>query len=66
MMTNNGILRRLVKDGEYRFEEGTEGNNREETRKKAEDLVKAAAKAGYTDFKVCRTAFGYYMVRREH
>jgi len=54
-------IRRLTKDGECRFEEGK--LTREQTRAKAQALVKAAAKEGYTGYGVYRTAFGYYMVR---
>ena len=55
------MIRRLQKDGEYRFE----GLGREESRKAAEELAKAAMaedrKYGIkSSFGTARTAFGYY------
>lgn len=54
-------IRRLQKDGTYRFE----GLTREESRKAATKLAKAALKDDRKNgieskFGVCRDAFGYY------
>ena len=55
------MIRRLQKDGEYRFE----GLERDESKKVAEELVRAAMiedrKNGVkSNFKTARTAFGHY------
>lgn len=54
-------VRRLQKDGEYRFE----GLGREESRKAATELAKAAMKEDRkygieSSFGIARDAFGYY------
>lgn len=54
-------VRRLQKDGEYRFE----GLGREESRKAATELAKAAMKEDrengiQSSFGIARNAFGYY------
>ncbi len=54
-------IRRLQKDGEYRFE----GLSREESRKAAEELAQAAMREDRrygirSSFGIARDAFGYY------
>lgn len=61
MKNMNEAIRRLQKDGEYRFE----GLSREESRKAAAELAKAAMsedrKYGMqSSFGIARDAFGYY------
>lgn len=60
-MKNSEAIRRLQKDGEFRFE----GLGREESRKAAESLARAAMKEDRkygieSSFGIARDAFGYY------
>lgn len=61
MKNMNEAVRRLQKDGEYRFE----GLGREESRRAAAELAKAAMKddrknGTQSSFGIARDAFGYY------
>lgn len=59
--SRKGAIRRLQKDGEYRFE----GLSREESRKAATELARAAMKEDRrngieSNFGIARDAFGFY------
>lgn len=63
-MDRKEAIRRLRKDGEYRFE----GLTREESRKAAEKLAREAIKEDRkygieSNFGVVRDAFGYYYAK---
>ncbi|WP_338433259.1 hypothetical protein [Clostridium tyrobutyricum] len=53
-------LRRLTKDGEFRFYNGTSAENKE----KALKLMKTAQKSGWQGYKIYSNSFGY-IVRLE-
>lgn len=53
-------LRRLIKDGELKFYNGSRAENKE----RAFKILKVAEKEGYTGYKVYTNSFGY-LVRLE-
>ena len=53
-------LRRLTKDGEFKFYNGTKAENKE----KALKLMKTAQKSGFQGYKIYSNSFGY-IVRLE-
>lgn len=53
-------LRRLLKDGEFKFYDGNRAKNKE----KAFNLVNIAQKSGYEGYKIYSNSFGY-IVRLE-
>lgn len=56
----NKELRRLLKDGEFKFYDGTRAENKE----KALSLLEEAKKSGYPGYKIFSNSFGY-IVRLE-
>jgi hypothetical protein len=53
-------LRRLTKDGEFKFYDGTRAENKE----RALNLLRTAEKSGYEGYKIYANSFGY-IVRLE-
>ncbi|MFR1708883.1 MAG: hypothetical protein ACLSV2_08280 [Clostridium sp.] len=53
-------LKRLLKDGEFKFYDGTRAENKE----KALSLIEATQKSGYEGCKIYSNSFGY-IVRLE-